>query len=283
MIDPAAIFAYDFGAPRQYYTARDAILYALGIGLGSDPLDGAELRFLDERNLSVLPTFAVTLCSPGMWIRDPSLGVDFTRLVHLAQSAEFLAPLPPQAEVIGTAKVASLTDRGEGRGAVLVLERTISDVATGTPYCRLEQTLLLRGDGGFGGPNSRSSIDAAPDGDPDQIELFATSPRAALLYRLSGDWNPLHLDPAIAQTAGFDRPILQGLASYGIAGIAVSRALGRDPAALSGLTCRFSGVVLPGEPLEFRVWRTGDDTARFQAFVESRKVLDGGVIAWSKK
>ena len=125
MIDPAAIFAHDFGQPVQQYAARDAILYALGLGLGADPLNAADLRFLDERNLAVLPTFAVTLCSPGMWIREPQLGVDFAQLVHWAQKAEFFAPLPPSAEVRGTTRVLSLTDRGEGRGAVLVLERHV--------------------------------------------------------------------------------------------------------------------------------------------------------------
>ena len=124
-------------------------------------------------------------------------------------------------------------------------------------------------------------IDDAPQSEPDHIERILTSPRAALIYRLSGDWNPLHLDPAIAQAARFDRPILQGLASYGIAGAAVSRALARDPVSISRLSCRFSGVVLPGDKLDFRIWHVGDVAARFQAFVGTRKVLDGGAIEWS--
>lgn len=280
MIDPAAIFAHEFGHPAQRYSARDAILYALGLGLGADPLDAGDLRFLDERALAVLPTFAVTLCSPGMWIREPRLGVDFARLVHAAQRAEFPAPLPAECEVRGSARVLSLTDRGEGRGAALVLERTISDATSGTCYCRLEQSLLLRGNGGFGGPPPEPSLAVAPSGEPDLIAEVATSPRAALIYRLSGDWNPLHFDPAVAKAAGFDRPILHGLASYGVAGVAVSRALGRDPAALSQLSCRFSGVVLPGDRLTFRIWRDGVQAPQFEAFVGSRKVLDAGTIAW---
>ena len=280
MIDPAAILAYDFGEPKESYAPRDAILYALGLGLGTDPLDAGELRFLDERALAVLPTFAVTRCTPGMWIRDPALGVDFGKLVHSAQWAKFPAALPPSARVRGSARVVSLTDRGKGRGAVLVLERTIADADSGAVYCRLHQTLLLRGDGGFGGPPApREQAVPLPD-DPDLRATFAVSSRAALIYRLSGDWNPLHLDPDVAARAGFSRPILHGLASYGIAGVAVSRALGRDPASQAVLACRFSGVVLPGDAMTFSIWRNGDAGARFTAHVGERKVLDGGEIVW---
>lgn len=280
MIDPAAILGYDFGQPEESYAPRDAILYALGLGLGTDPLDAGDLRFLDERALAVLPTFAVTRCTPGMWIRDPTLGVDFGKLVHSAQWAEFPAPLRPSARVRGSARVVSLTDRGEGKGAVLVLERTIADADGGPIYCRLHQTLLLRGNGGFGGlPAPREQAVPLPD-QPDARATFAVSPRAALIYRLSGDWNPLHLDPDVAARAGFSRPILHGLASYGIAGVAVSRALGRDPASQAMLACRFSGVVLPGDTMTFSVWRDGDAGARFTAHVGERKVLDVGEIAW---
>jgi acyl dehydratase len=277
MVDPVAVAAYDFGTPRESYVPRDAILYALGLGLGHDP---ADLRFLDERALAVLPTFAVTRCTPGMWIRDPALGVDFGKLVHAAQSAEFPVPMPSGAPLSGSARVASLTDRGEGRGAVLVLEREVRDADSDALYGRLQQTLLLRGDGGFGGTPAVRDAPFAPEGAPDAIAQVPTSPRAALIYRLSGDWNPLHLDPDIAARAGFSRPILQGLATYGIAGVAVSRALGRDPAAVAALSCRFSGVVLPGDAIAFHIWRDGDGRARFSAHVGARKVLDAGHIAW---
>jgi acyl dehydratase len=280
VINPTAIFAHDFGQPSQSYTARDAILYALGLGLGSDPMDQEDLCFLDERQLGVLPSFTVTLCSPGMWIRQPELGVDFGKLVHSAQLAEFPNPLPAAANVVGTARVTSLTDRGEGRGAVLVLERRISDAQDGTLYCRLEQTLLLRGDGGFGGPAAPRIDGAVPSRPADALLRYPTSPRAALIYRLSGDWNPLHLDPAVAAQAGFSRPILHGLASYGIAGFAVSRAMKRDPAKVSRLACRFSGIVMPGDRIDFQVWDSGRNTAQFVAYVDDRKVLDLGGIAW---
>lgn len=282
MINPDAIRAHDFGVLEQAYGPRDAILYALGLGLGANPLDPAELRFLDERTPAVLPNFAVTLCSPEMWIREAKLGVDFGKLVHAAQSAEFPHSLPAAARVIGHARVISLTDRGEGRGAVLVLERRVTDAENGTLYCRLEQTLLLRGNGGFGGPPDQRMTDALPATEPDCRASFATSPRAALIYRLSGDWNPLHFDPDIAKKAGFSRPILHGLASYGMAGLAVSFALGQDPAAVTSLACRFSGIVLPGDKLDFSIWNDGTDSSRFSCQIGTRKVLDGGTISWRK-
>lgn len=283
MIDPAAIRAYDFGSPEQAYRRRDAILYALGVGLGCDPCDAEDLRFLDERSLAVLPTFAVTLCSPGQWIREPALGVDFTRLVHFAQSARFLAPLTPEGAVRGTAQIVSLTDRGEGRGALLVLERGIFDAKTGQESCRLQQTLLLRSDGGFGGEPAAREARFAPDVTASSTYRYQTSPRAALIYRLSGDWNPLHLDPEIARGAGFPRPILHGLASYAIAGVAVSRACGRDPVGVTHLACKFIGIVVPGDDLLFEVWDDGADAARFRAKVGERIVLDDGRIEWGAR
>lgn len=280
MINPVAIRSYDFGSPEQAYAERDAILYALGVGVGADPCDPEDLRFLDERSLSVLPTFAVTLCSPGMWIREPSLGVDFGRLLHLAQSAEFLAPLPPRGAVRGTAEVLSLTDRGAGQGAVLRLERTIRDAATDELHCRLQQTLLLRGDGGFGGESAPREARLAAPSAAGRIRTVPVSPRAALIYRLSGDWNPLHLDPAVAGGAGFPKPILHGLASYAMAGLAVSRACARDPARIASLACRFSGIVLPGDELSVEIWEEDGGLARFQARVGERLVLDDGRMEW---
>jgi acyl dehydratase len=173
-----------------------------------------------------------------------------------------------------------LTDRGEGRGAVLVLERCIAGANDAELYCRLQQTLLLRGDGGFGGEPAPRDQPVDPDRMPDAVARERTSPRAALIYRLSGDWNPLHFDPAAAAAAGFPRPILQGLASYGMAGTTISRALRRDPGSVVQLACRFTGTVMPGDELAFRIWSQPDGTARFDALVDERKVLDAGEIGW---
>jgi hypothetical protein len=246
-IRPDLILGHRFPEIRHAYTARDAILYALGAGLGRDPVAPDDLLFLWEANLAVLPTFAVTLCTPGLWLRAPEFGVDFGKLVHAEQAASFHAPLPAAAETVGSARVALVADRGPGRGAVVALEREIRDAASGMLYCTLRQTLFLRGDGGFGGPPAPNPSSIIPERQLDMRAEFAVDPRAALIYRLSGDPNPLHIDPEAARRGGFDRPILHGLASYAIAGIAVSRACGLPPTRVAALQCRFSGVVFPGD------------------------------------
>ena len=277
-IQPERLLNHRFAEIQHNYEQRDAILYALGLGLGADPCHRGDLRYLFETDLAVLPTFAVTLASPGMWIAAPELGVDFAKLVHAKQAARFHAPLPPAAEVVGRARVIALYDRGAGRGAVLVLERSISS-QTGALYCTLQQTLLLRGDGGYGGaapPMTRSLI---PDRPADAEVTVQVSPRAALIYRLSGDKNPLHVDPDAARRAGFDRPILHGLASYGMAAIAAASANGRPPVDVTAVQCRFSGVVFPGDLIEFKIWKS-EGTAMFRAFVGDRKVLDQGLVSF---
>ncbi len=143
----------------------------------------------------------------------------------------------------------------------------------------VRQTLLLRGNGGFGGPPPLPAPSVIPDSVPDLRVSAQLSPRAALIYRLSGDWNPLHIDPAFARSAGFERPIMHGLGSYGVAGAAVSRALDRNPADISALSCRFSGIVLPGDTLAFSIWPDANGAA-FRAHVEDRLVLDEGRITW---
>lgn len=213
-----------------------------------------------------------------MWIAAPEFGVDFAKLVHAEQAARFHAPLPPAAEVLGRARVTALYDRGAGRGAVLVLERSIHSV-TGVLYCTLQQTLLLRGDGGYGGMAPPTTASLIPDRTADIDAKVKTSPRAALIYRLSGDRNPLHADPDAAGRAGFDRPILHGLASYGMAATAVARATGRTPSDVTTAQCRFAGVVFPGDAIDFKIW-TGERKAMFQAFVGDRKVLDQGLVSF---
>ncbi len=272
-----ALLAHRFPEIRHRYTERDAILYALGTGLGGDPADPQDLAYLFETGLAVLPTLAVTLSSPGLWVKDPALGIDWVRLLHVAQTARFEAALPPQGEVVGTARVASVVDRGADRGAEVVVERTIADAGTGQRYCVLEQMLLLRGNGGFAAnPAPRPARAMPPDRAPDRRIPFPVSPRAALIYRLSGDWNPLHILPDVARRAGFARPILHGLASYGIAGWVVLKTFAdADPARLKTLSMRFAGPVTPGDRLDFDLWRSGD-AVQFQAGVGDRIVLDQG-------
>lgn len=273
--DPQRLLDWDFGQRRQRYEARDAILYALGVGL---PFGDGDLPFLYEEGLRVLPAFAVTLASPGMWPREPALGIDWPKLLHMAQSARFGAPLPPAAEVTSRARITELWDRGAEKGAVCVLRREVADAATGRVYCTIDQTVAMRGDGGFGGaPMPRTERPQRPDRAPDHHESLRISDRAALIYRLSGDLNPLHIDPEVARRGGFARPILHGLASYGTACAVVLRAFcDGDAARLAGLDVRFAGVVYPGDRLEFTCWREGRRVL-FEARVEERLVLDQGV------
>lgn len=278
--DPERLRGWAFPAQEQTYDTRDSILYALGVGLPLTSGDGPDLGYLLEDGLKVLPSFAVTLASPGMWVRDPRLGIDWVRLLHMAQAARFHAPLPPAARVTSRPRIKALHDRGAGKGAVCVLERDITDAETGTLYCTLDQTILLRGNDGFGGPAAPPPARLAmPDRAPDAVVSVTTSARAALVYRLSGDLNPLHTDHVVARRAGFDRPILHGLASYGTAAAVVLRSFcDDDPARLAGLDCRFSGVVFPGDTLRFDLWRDGACVV-FQAHADGRKVLDQGVAA----
>ncbi len=278
-IRPDLLLANSFPEVRQSFAKRDTILYALGVGLGADPMDDSDLAFLLEDRLLALPTFAVTLGGLGMWIKEPKFGVDFAKLVHYEQAAEFHVPLPPEGEIVAQARVRAVYDRSEGNGAIVVVEREVRDATQDLVYCALKQTLLLRGDGGFGGAPPPRQLSIVPDRAPDTTATFDTDRRAALIYRLSGDWNPLHSDPEAARRGGFDWPILHGLASYAIAGVVVSRALGRSPAEVKSLSCRFAGIVLPGDLLSFRIWRQ-DAGAAFQAFVGERKVLDQGFVAF---
>jgi acyl dehydratase len=279
-IDYARLKAWPFPDVTQRYTVKDAILNALGIGLGRDPTAADELRFVYEDGIAVLPTFAVVLGYPGGWLRDPRTGVDWKQVLHGEQELVLHRPLPPEGEVVGRTRVEEIIDKGSGKGALIYSSREVIDRASGERLCILRSTTFCRGDGGFGGP-------AGPTKTPHPIPQSAhdlqcdleTSPRAALIYRLSGDYNPLHIDPAVARTAGFPKPILHGLATYGLAGQALLKMLcGYDPSRFVRMDVRFSAVVFPGETLRTEIWRTGPGRAAFRCRVLERDavVLNNG-------
>ena len=260
---------------RQRLRWQESALYALSLGCGQDPMDEADLRFVTEgAAMRALPTMAVVLGYPGFWLRDPATGVDAVRLVHGEQSVELHAPLPTEGEVIGRSRVTGLVDRGEGKGALLYSERVILDAATGQKLATLEQTTFLRGDGGFGGPSGPVKKPAPePEGAPDLVLDLPTRPEMALLYRLNGDHNPLHSSPAVAAKAGFPRPILHGLATFGLVGRALLRAVCEgDPARFGRMECRFSAPVFPGETIRTEIWRTENGCA-FRARAVERDVV----------
>ncbi len=274
---------------RQHYTARDTMLYALSLGLGNDPLDSAALPFVFEAapgGLRALPTQAVVLGYPGFWAREPDTGIDWVKLLHGEQRLRLHRPLPADAEIVGHNRITHLTDKGADKGAIMVTERRLETVH-GELLATVQQVSFLRGDGGYtqldGGQPSDAPLPALQptpeDRAPDFVDTQPTRPEAALLYRLMGDFNPLHADPAVARAAGFDRPILHGLASYGLVAHALLRqCAGHDPSRLRALDIRFTAPVFPGETLVTEIWR---DPAQSTQFRLRAKVLERDKIVLS--
>lgn len=262
---------------EQAYTARDTILYALGLGLGERPTDPAHLRFTYEDGLLAVPSMCVVLAHPGFWLREPSLGVDWLRMLHGEQTFAIHAPIPPGGTVVARYRVTAIEDKGRERGAVLHFEKLLTDKASGQRLATVSQVVVLRGDGGQGGFGEPPPPPAPlPERAPSDVIEIATLPQAALIYRLSGDLNPIHADPAAAEKAGFRRPILHGLCSMGLATRALlERFCPDDPSRLSSLFVRFSKPVYPGDTLRFEFQRDGS-TVAFRAIVPQRNeiVLD---------
>ncbi|EDP62567.1 MaoC-like dehydratase [alpha proteobacterium BAL199] len=258
-IDHDKLMNWPFPDLEHRYTERDTILYALGVGCGHNPMDRTDLRFVYEDGLRVLPTMAVVLGYPGFWLKDPATGIDWRKVLHGEQGLILHRPLPTAATVIGKSRVTGIVDKGEGKGALMYSERDVVEQASGDLLCTVTSTTFLRGEGGFGGPTGPSPAPhPVPERAPDQTVDLPTLPQAALIYRLSGDTNPLHADPEIAAQAGFPRPILHGLGTYGVAGRAVLRACcDDDPSRLKTLNVRFSAPVFPGETIRTELWRDG--------------------------
>jgi acyl dehydratase len=264
----------DIPTVEQTYTQKDAMLYALGVGLGVDPSDRDQLDFVYEKNLKVLPTFAVVLAYPGLWLRDLDTGIDAVKVVHGEQGLTLHQPLSPAGAVVGKSRVTGVVDKGEGRGALVTAERKIFAKGSGELIATVTQTAFCRGDGGFGGPSGPTpKPHELPARAPDFVCDLPTSPQAALIYRLSADINPLHADPELAKAAGFPRPILHGLATYGVAGHALLKAAcGYDPARLKSLNARFTAPVYPGETFRTEIWLDGA-VASFRTTAIERNVV----------
>lgn len=259
------LLAYDIPQVRQRVTKRDCQFYALSIGFGADPMDPAQLAFVDHhRDLRVAPSMAVVLCHPGFWLANPATGVDAVKLVHGEQSIELLRPLPVEGEIVGKTRVTGLVDKGAGKGALLYSQKELRDAASGALIAITRMTTVLRGDGGFGGPSGPVREPCTmPQAAPDLVIDLPTRPEQALLYRLNGDDNPLHSDPAVAAKAGFPRPILHGLCTLGVVTHALLRGLGGyDAARFKSLDLRFSAPVFPGETIRTEMWRSGAFRAR---------------------
>lgn len=276
MIDYETLKARAFAPVEQSYTQRDTILYALGLGLGGDPLDAAHLRATYERagGFCALPSMVNVLAGPGFWAMEPDTGLTWQKILHGEQSFTLHAPLPAEGTIVGETRITEIIDKGEGKGALIYSERRMTDKASGTLIATVEGTSFARGDGGFGGPTGPvKPVHTLPETEPEAVFEHRTLPGQALIYRLSGDYNPLHADPEVATGAGFKAPILHGLSTLGVASWSITAALADgDPAALTHLQLRFSSPVYPGETIRTEMWRDGDEVS-FRARVVERDVV----------
>ncbi len=238
-------------APVEYrYTSKDTILYALGVGSGPD-----ELNFVYENDLKVLPTFGVIPAFPAATAPMGELNVDPMMVMHGEQGINLLRPIPDEGTLLTTATIEAIYDKGSG---AVIIVKTVSTDAKETPLFEGTFTFFARGQGGFGGDRGPSVPPMEyPERDPDFRTDMPTLNMQALIYRLSGDLNPLHADPNFAKIAGFDRPILHGLCTYGHAGRAVlNRACGGDPGRFRSFAVRFSAAAFPGDTLITEGWKT---------------------------
>jgi acyl dehydratase len=267
-----------FDEIEHTYTEKDTMLYALGVGFGHDPLDEQTLPFVYEDGLKALPSMSVVLAYPGFWAKEPDTGIDWVKVLHAGQDIIMHKPLPASGTVVATTRVTDIIDKGADKGALILSERTVKDKATGDDLCTLRSTTIARGDGGFGGAQvsitkSKQKPYAIPERAPDIECDLPTLPQAALIYRLSGDFNPLHASPAVATKAGFKAPILHGLCTFGVAGHAILKACcAYNADRFHEISVRFSSPTYPGETIRTQIWRDGNMVA-FRCLSVEREVV----------
>jgi len=277
-LNPDAVLGLQFPLIERKLTDHDCMLYALSVGVASDPLSAEDLKYVYEENLETFPTIGVVLGRPGTWYKDPNLGMTFNMIVHGTQRIEIHRPIPVEDLLVVANRNIEVADKGFDKGALVLTERQIVHASSGDLLARMESGIFCRADGGFDGSSTSSrEYVPAPSTKPDISFDWHTAPNQALYYRLCGDRNPLHASPTFAASAGFPRPILHGLCTFGIAAHALMRMTSELPA-LRVLEVRFSKPVFPGDTLRFDVWNTGLGCYSFRARVEARNevVLDRG-------
>jgi acyl dehydratase len=263
------ILAHRAGPLDASTDERTCILYALGIGIGMDPVDAEQIKFVHERALVAFPTVATVLGWPGR-LTDPAFGVDTRMVVAASLKVVLHRPLQTQERLSADPRVVEIVDKGAGKHAILLSARTLV-APDGTEVATVESTSIARGHGGFGGRVTDMAEPApTPERPPDMVCDLPTPPNLALIYRLTGDENPLHVDPASAKKSGFPRPILHGAATFGIAAHAVLRTCADyDAARLAAIEARFSRPVFPGETIRTELWNEAGNIA-FRCRVEER-------------
>lgn len=272
------IMAYRPGPLDASYSERDCILYALGIGIGMDPLDREQIKFVHERELVAFPTLASVLGWPGR-LTDPSFGIDAEKVVAANLKVVLHRPLRTQDKLVSYPRIVEIIDKGAGKHAIIQSARTLV-AEDGSEVATVENTSVARGHGGFGGKVTESpEPHPVPDTPPDAVCDLPTPPNLALIYRLTGDENPLHVDPDSAKRSGFDRPILHGAATFGIAAHAVLRTMAEaDLARLTEIEARFSRPVFPGETIRTEMWCDGANVSfRCRVVGRDEVVLTNGL------
>ena len=280
-IDVDKAVGAELGGGTYSWTEEDIILYGLAVGAGDPPTDPAELKYVYEGDLHVVPAFG-TIPPFGIMMSlgtIDGLELDLARILHGDQTLTVHRSIPTSGTVSQTGTVVDVYDKG--KGALIVLEMVSTLEKTGEPLFTNRTGVYVRGEGGFGGETGPAAGNRPPDRDPDHVIESPTLPQQALLYRMaSGDKNPLHADPAFAAFAGFDRPILHGLCTYGIVCRAVvEAALGGEPERVETYTARFTGHVFPGEILVTRVWEEeGRHVVTAETKERGSKVLSNAVV-----
>lgn len=279
MLDIEALKKYVIPDTVMDLTKRDTMLYALSAGVGSDPLDERQLRFVYERELQALPTMATMLSVPYAWIRKANVGFG-GKSVHAGVDVKLLRPIPVEGKLLGQTRITEVLDKGIGKAAIVTVHRKVFLADTDDCICELNWTNIFRGDGGFGGPSqSVARNPELPDREPDMVVTMPTLPQQHLYYRLNGDYNPLHADPQVAIQQGFPKPILHGLCTFAVTGHALLAELcNYDPGRLTAIGARFSNPVYPGETLCIEIWYDGP-SVQFRSSVPERDnatVLDLG-------
>jgi acyl dehydratase len=280
-IDPEIAVGAELPEIGFSWSGTDVLLYHLALGAGSAPTDPDELRYVLEDRLQVLPTFGVvaprfrTFEPPA--VRFPGIDIDLAKVLHGTQSITLHRPIPASGKAIARPRIAEVWDKE--KAAVIVQEATVVD-PSGIPLWTTRSSIFARGEGGFGGARGPSDPISVPDRDPDHVVETPTLPQQALLYRLCGDRNPLHADPEFAAGAGFPRPILHGLCTWGmVCKAVVDSTMDGKVARVGAFSARFAGVVFPGETLLTRIWQEDERLAIATSTVEREAaVLSNGWI-----
>ncbi len=278
-IDPAIAIGAELEPVEFSWTSSDIQLYHLALGAGADPMAGPELRYLTDGTPQVLPTFssvaATFHATEPPTVSFPGIDIELSRVLHASEAVSVPAPLPASGSGRAVTRITDIWDKGK---AAVIVNETMVTAADGSPLWSTRRSIFARGEGGFGGERGPSTSAQTPDRAPDFEIDIPVLPQQALLYRMCGDRNPLHSDPAFAAAAGFPRPILHGLCTYGMTCKAlVDNLLDADTGRVGSYGARFAGVVFPGETLRARAW---EDDGRVTAVVTAPErgdetVLDG--------